>query len=128
MSTVAMPPQALHRVRPKYVLRQLDITYAIAWTQLWTNPSIQESLETTLPVIHVNRIWVKPKLRRRGYGHSLLQHLCQDADHSQAILTIDVKPDHLVDEPWIRRMYAHAGFVPMRLDLAPTGMVRWPLL
>ena len=122
------PLQVSHSVRPEYVLRQLDVIYARAWTQHWMSPDIQDLLETTLPVIHVNRIWVKPNLRKRGYGHSLLQHLCQDADHVPAVLTIQIEPDHPSDEEWIRRMYSHAGFVPMKPALATAGMVRWPAL
>lgn len=132
MSLAVHPPVAVSAVRPIYVLRQLENIYAMAWTEPWGTSeyepigSMNQLLGTELPIIHLTRIWVPKPLRGRRYGHTLLQHICQDANHAKIVLTLQVEPDEPKDFPWIRRMYAHAGFKQMRKEYGVGSMIKWP--
>lgn len=131
MSLAVHMPVAVASVRPIYILQQLEVIYAIAWTHPWeggeNNPSpMNVLLGTELEIVHVTRIWVPKPHRRRNYGHSLLQHICQDADHSSSVLTLQMEPDNPNDCDWIEGMYRHAGFNPMAEEYGPASMVRWP--
>lgn len=132
--SIAVPvPSTIREVRPIYVLQQLQTIYGMAWTHSWDDESgalgvLNQLLETTLPIVHLTRIWVPDRFRRRNYGHTLLQHICQDADKVPAILTLQVEPDVPDDCRWIRRMYTHAGFCSMPREHGTGSMVRWPRL
>lgn len=133
MSLVATQvPMSSSTVRPIYVLRQLETIYAMAWTEPWDATeygpvgTMNQLLGTELPIIHLNRIWVPKPFRGRKYGHTLLQHICHDANHAAVVLTLQIEPDDPADFRWIKQMYAHAGFQKMGEEYGPQSMVRWP--
>lgn len=118
-------------VRSMYILQQPDTIYAMAWTQAWDPGSLDVVLRAPELVVSIDRIWVPVQYRRRNYGHSLLQHICQDANRANTVLTVDVIPDDGSALDWILRMYKHAGFEPFQADGFGGSdgifMVRWPV-
>lgn len=117
-------PDGREILRETYVLKQLDTIYAIAYTQVWLIDEMNQLLETELPIVNLNKIWVVRKYQHRGYGHTLLRRICTDADRFGCVMTLEVQPDNRKDYKWIHSMYEHAGF---RDDPTIGGMTRWPI-
>lgn len=114
-------------MKESYVLRQIETIYAMAFLMPWDHEAVlaefQAVLGTDRPVVNLNRLFVAKGKQGKGYGHTLLSHVCQDADREDVILTLSVEPDDPSHYAWIHQMYEHAGFQDHE-ELG--GMVRWP--